>query len=277
MFKQNSIMLGVLLGAIASLLVAGVSVASVSADINNPRGQVGPFKDTKTVVVNIKGGKDGKDGKDGVDGKDGLNGRDGTNGRNGTDGVAGLNGLNGLNGTNGRDGVDGKNGSNGTDGAPGRDGRNGTDGTNGVDGRDATATILLNVSNGQQIICSVGAGANDIGCVDVSENGTVVIPPIGNDTGNGTGTGGNQTGNGTGTGGTGNQTGNGTGTGNTTGPVQCQPGFHEENGACVEDVVIPPVDNQTGNGTSTGNDTGPVIVDNSTGTVVIDNNTNGTG
>jgi len=271
MYTSNkSITLAIVLAGIASMVIVGVEVASVNADINNPKGDV-RFQNTKTVIVNIKGGKDGKDGKDGVNGRDGtdgangLNGKDGVNGTNGSDGAPG---LNGINGTNGQDGAPGKDGMNGTNGADGRDGTNGTngrDGVNGTDGRDAQATILLNVSNGQQIVCTVGAGANDIGCVDVNDNGTVIIPP------NTNGTGGNQTGNGTGTGGTGNQTGNGTSTGNTTGPVQCQPGFHEENGACVEDAVIPPVTNET------GNNTGPVVVDNSTGTVVIDNSTNSTG
>ena len=49
-------------------------------------------------------------------------------------------------------------------------------------------------------------------------------------------------------------------------PVVCQPGFHEENGACVEDQTAPPTN-------ETGNTTIPVT----NGTVIVENNTNATG
>jgi len=82
---------------------------------------------------------------------------------------------------------------------------------------------IVNISN-----------ANPVIDVNVTNgNTTTPVPPADNGTGTGTGT------NGTNTGG-----------GNTTEPVQCQPGFHEENGACVEDAVTPPV-NTTSTNTTT--------------------------
>jgi hypothetical protein len=259
--STTKLTLAIMLGAIASLVVAGVGVASVNADINNPRNVI--FKDTSKVIINLPSGKDGKNGHDGTDGKDGtdgVNGIDGVNGLNGTNGSDGLNGLNGTNGVDGQNGKDGVNGTNGSDGAPGingtngqngRDGINGTngvDGVNGVDGKDASATIFINTTQGQQILCSVGPNAT-IGCQEVvADNGTVVIPPITNDTGTG---------------------------GNTTEPVVCAENETNVNGTCVanlppidDNTTIPPVDN----GTVT-NDTGGVIPPVDNGTLPVDNGT----
>jgi len=193
----KNITLAIMLGAIASLVVAGASIASVRADINTTKGVTFEKTNTKNIIVNLPAGKNGKDGKDGKDGTDGVNGRDGINGVNGTngqdgapgrDGINGTNGrdgINGINGTNGIDGLNGKDGINGTNGVNGRDGVNGTNGRDGVDGRDATATILLNFTSGQ-IVCTVGA-PDTIGCVEVNsttpnDNGTVVVPPSDNGT-----------------------------------------------------------------------------------------------
>ena len=81
-------------------------------------------------------------------------------------------------------------------------------------------------------------------------NGTVIIPPA------------NATVSGNETGGTetvisppGNET--TTTTPNGTGPIQCQPGTHEENGQCIDDVGFPPNNNNTSEGNITsGNITG---------------------
>jgi len=138
-----------MLAAISSLVIAGVGTAAVRADINNP-GQV-RIDDSK-VIINIGAGKDGKDGADGAPGKDGVNGTNGVDGQNGRDGV---NGTNGVDGQNGRDGV------------------NGTNGVDGKDGMNATATVLINSTNGQQTQCTVSPPST-VNCVELP----VVVPPI---------------------------------------------------------------------------------------------------
>jgi hypothetical protein len=151
----------------------------------------------------------------------------GTQGPPGPAGPKGDQGDTGPRGDKGDTGDKGDKGDTGDQGPKGDTGDVGPAGPQGPPGQNATVEIV---------------------------NGTI---PIGNETGNQTGGGGNETGpilpndNSTNTG------------GNTTQPIQCQPGTHDEGGVCVVDAEVP------------ANDTGviPPVNETSTNTTTVETNT----
>ena len=215
--STTKLTLAIMLGAIASLVIAGVGVASVNADKI--------IKADKVIVTNSKVTIELTGGGAGVPGP---------KGDKGDQGEQGVQGIQGEKGDKGDKGDPGEQGPQGVQGIQGEKGDKGDQGIQGPPGQNATVEIIN------------------------STNGTgPVIPPIGNETG------GNQTIPPIDTGG--NQTGNQTG-GNTTGPIECQPGTHEDSGVCVvDDVVLPPTNETGGNTTIPTNDTGPLPPVNETG------------
>ena len=135
----------------------------------------------------------------------------------------------------GAKGAKGDKGDPGNPGAPGEKGDKGDTGSPGAVGAKGEAgNVTIN-------ICQVGTS----NCVSENVSGNDTLTIFVNATGNVV---------------------NDNGTVPNPEPVVCQPGFHEENGACVEDQTAPPTN-------ETGNTTIPVT----NGTVVVENNTNATG
>ena len=212
MYTYTVILLLLAIGAIAT-----TSLTTVYADINNPKKV--SIEDSD-VVINIGAGKDGEDGEDGAQGPPGEQGPEGPAGPQGEQGVPGIPGVNGTNGVDGQDGRDGTNGTSGVDGQDGKDGMN------------ATATVFLNSTNGQQVVCTVSP-PQTVSCVEVNATSPIPepIPPVDNQTGN-----------------------------DTTPIPEPEPPVDNQTGNDTVPVPEPepPVDNQTGNETNGGNVTIPV-------------------
>src|ERR1041385_3894260 len=197
MISSNKLALTLVLAAVLAVGFSGIA----NADINNPKN-VGPVIAKKNIIMKLPAGKDGKDGKDGANGANGHDGAPGPVGPQGPQGPPGVNGSQGeqgpagpqgeqgpagpagMNGTQGEQGPAGPQGPPGVNGTNGVNGRDGTNGTNGRDGQDASATLFLNFTGGS-VMCSVGPGSENVGCVQVNEtntggagdNGTVIITP----------------------------------------------------------------------------------------------------
>jgi hypothetical protein len=133
-------------------------------------------------------------------------------------------------------GAKGAKGDKGDPGSPGAAGEKGDKGDPGSPGAVGPAGPAGNVSIN---ICQVGTS----NCVTENASGNDTLTIFVNATGNVV---------------------NDNGTNPNPEPVTCQPGFHEEKGACAPDVV-PPVDNGTGNNGTVIVTNGTVVVDNSTG------------
>ena len=78
-------------------------------------------------------------------------------------------------GKDGAQGPKGDTGDTGPEGPPGPAGPAGVDGKDGKDGMNATATVLINSTNGQQTQCTVSPPST-VNCVEVGGNTT--IPPV---------------------------------------------------------------------------------------------------
>lgn len=115
------------------------------------------FAKDVNININVKGIK----GDQGDQGPAGADGAAGQQGEQGVPGVAGVNGSDGAQGPQGVPGVDGAAGPQGEQGIQGPPGMN------------ATATVVINATNGQLFNCLVHDGTVD--CTEVGsvpENGT---------------------------------------------------------------------------------------------------------
>jgi len=153
--KQSTITLALMLGAIASLVIAGVGTATTNADK--------VIKADKVIVTNSKVTIE-------VTGGGGGTGAQGPPGPKGDQGEQGIQGIQGEKGDKGDKGDQGEQGVQGVQGVQGEQGPAGPEGPMGPPGQNATVEIV----NGTV----------------PTDNGTgPVIPPVDN----GTGTGGNVT------------------------------------------------------------------------------------
>jgi hypothetical protein len=191
--KNRTIMLSLMLAGIASMVIAGVGVASVNA-ANNSNKDINVHFDIK---VKSQPGDKGAKGDKGDKGES-IIGPAGPAGINGNDST--VPGPQGPMGFNGSDSI-----------VPGPIGPVGP-----------AANLTIN-------ICQVGTS----NCVSENASGNDTLTIFVNATGNVV---------------------NDNGTVPVPEPVVCQPGTHNENDVCVDDVVIPPInDTNTGNTTDTGN------------------------
>jgi hypothetical protein len=159
--SNKSITLAVLLGAIASLVIAGVGIASVNADRI--------IKADKVIVTNSKVTIE-------------LQGGAGSPGPAGPKGDKGNTGDTGPRGDKGDTGDKGDKGDTGDQGAKGDTGDVGPIGPAGPQGNNATVEIINGttpVDNGT-VIPPIDNGTLPV------DNGTVIIPPVDNQTGGNT-------------------------------------------------------------------------------------------
>ena len=240
-------------------------------------GQTQAATKKATVNIVIQGGKEGKQGQKGEKGdpgSPGVAGAPGEKGETGAQGETGATGATGDPGPRGEAGVTGETGPAGEAGPPGTvtinlcqanqpgcqsieaeagdnitiavnvtgpsGGENETTGGNETQTPIDNGTVVIPPDNGT-VVTPPG---NDTVIVPPS-NGTVIVPPA-----NGTIT---PPDNGTVITPPDNET---TTTPNGTGPIQCQPGTHEEGGQCVVDTGFPPTNTTTEGNITSGNLTG---------------------
>ena len=247
---------------IATIFVLGaVSMALSTAEVNAAQKKA-------TLNIVIQGGKEGKQGPKGDKGDPGAPGEPGVAGEKGETGAPGEPGAVGATGATGDPGPRGETGETGSPGPQGEQGPSGTvtinlcqAGSEGCQSIEAqpgdNITIGVNVSHEQ------GANETEPTTPPAEGNETVVTPPTGNESSSGnesgtvippventtttsnTTTTENTTSTETNTTTT-TPVGNETSSGNETTttppvePIQCQPGTHDENGQCVNDVGFPP-------------------------------------